>query len=249
MSCDLAGKVLHGYLDNELDAVRAAEFERHLEQCSECMTALEQEESVRTAINRAHVYAVAPAALRSKIVAAVTPAPKTIAIAQRSTWRWLPAAAAIILVVFTGWRLLPALRGDSDEAVLAAQTVDAHLRSMQPGHLTDVLSTDQHTVKPWFDGRVDFAPPVQDFSEQGFPLQGGRLDIIQSHTVAALVYGRRKHFVNVFIWPTHGADNGPRTGTHQGYQWTAWRKRGMQFYAVSDVSGADLQQLQRLLNQ
>jgi anti-sigma factor RsiW len=141
--------------------------------------------------------------------------------------------------------------------------IDAHLRSLQPGHLTDVISTDQHTVKPWFDGKLDFAPPVRDFADQGFPLQGGRLDVVNNRTVAALVYGRRKHFVNVFIWPVSAAANGndkslaneasnekdatPESGSRQGYQWIEWRKNGMDFYAVSDTAPADLQELQRLL--
>jgi anti-sigma factor RsiW len=131
---------------------------------------------------------------------------------------------------------------------MASKIVDAHLRSLQPGHLEDVISTDQHTVKPWFDGKVDFAPPVRDFTEQGFPLQGGRLDVVDNRTVAALVYGRRKHVVNVFVWPTSEKDATPGTGSIQGYQWIDWRKRGMEFYAVSDAAASDLDQLQRLFS-
>jgi anti-sigma factor RsiW len=114
--------------------------------------------------------------------------------------------------------------------------------------LEDVISTDQHTVKPWFDGKIDFAPPVRDFTEQGFPLQGGRLDVVDNRAVAALVYGRRKHVVNVFIWPTSEKDMAPRIGSIQGYQWIDWRKQGMQFYAVSDTAAPDLDQLQRLFS-
>ena len=118
---------------------------------------------------------------------------------------------------------------------------------MQPGHLTDVVSTDQHTVKPWFDGKLDFAPPVRDFASEGFPLQGGRLDVVRGRTVAVLVYGRRKHTINVFIWPTSEKDESPRSGSQLGYNWVDWRKAGMELCAVSDVSSADLNELQRLI--
>jgi anti-sigma factor RsiW len=124
--------------------------------------------------------------------------------------------------------------------------VDAHLRSLQPGHLTDVESTDQHTVKPWFDGRVDFAPPVRDFSGEGFTLLGGRLDVVQGRTVAALVYGRRKHIINVFVEKTLPVESWNGSGTTQGYHWLAWQKDGFSFFAVSDVTAPDLEQLRWL---
>lgn len=161
----------------------------------------------------------------------------------------MPIAAAFLLLFYGGWRLASFNRGDSRETVMASKIVDAHLRSLQPGHLADVISTDQHTVKPWFDGKIDFAPSVRDFTEQGYPLQGGRLDVVDNRTVAALVYGRRKHVINVFVWPTSEKDAPPRTGSIHGYQWTDWRKQGMEFYAVSDVAETDLDQLQHLIAQ
>jgi anti-sigma factor RsiW len=138
-------------------------------------------------------------------------------------------------------------RSGDYETMLAAEIVNAHLRSLQPGHLTDVVSTDQHTVKPWFDGKLDFSPPVQDFGDQGFPLQGARVDVVHGHTVAALVYARRNHFVNVFIWPADEHDRAPSSGSQQGYQWLEWRKGGMEFCAVSDAPKPALEQLQILL--
>jgi anti-sigma factor RsiW len=151
--------------------------------------------------------------------------------------------------VFLGWRLLPLLRGSSGETALASAIVDAHLRSLQPGHLEDVQSTDQHTVKPWFDGKLDFAPPVHDFVKEGFPLQGGRLDVVHGRTVAVLVYARRKHLINVFVWPTTEPDSEPLSGSQLGYHWMDWRKSGMEMCAVSDVSPDDLAELQHLLGQ
>jgi anti-sigma factor RsiW len=249
MSCDRADATLHAYFDNELDALSAAEFERHVAECPECARGLAALKSLRSSINEAQLFQKTPAALRKKVLAHVRAAKPIAVMRSRAPWRLLAVAAALLLLAYTGWRVIPIFNGDTQQAVLAAQVVDAHLRSLQPGHLTDVISTDQHTVKPWFDGKIDFAPPVRDFAAQGFPLQGGRLDVVHGRTTAALVYGRRKHVVNVFVWPTAEPDAAPRAGSSQGYQWFAWRKRGMEFYAVSDTASADLAELQQLLAQ
>lgn len=249
MSCDRADTVLHGYFDNELDVLGAAEFERHLEHCSECVDALESLESLRSYMNLAQLYEKTPASLRKKVLADLRSASAVFNFPARLPWRWLAIAAAFLLFAYTGWQVVSLHRGDNYETVFAAEVVDAHLRSLQPGHLTDVVSSDQHTVKPWFDGKLDFSPPVRDFADQGFPLQGGRLDVVHSRAIAALVYGRRKHLVNIFIWPTTEKDASPRAGSRQGYQWIDWRKGGMEFWAVSDAAPSDLEQLQRLFTE
>ena len=246
MICDRAGSVVHGYFDNELDAVSAAEFERHLEQCSECVFALEDMESLRSSMSLAQLYERAPAQLRKKILASLGTELPVAAVPSRTVWRWLAVAAAFLLLAYASWRVTSVGRSGNYETVLAAEIVDAHLRSLQPGHLTDVISTDQHTVKPWFDGKLDFSPPVQDFADQGFPLQGGRIDVVHGQMVAALVYVRRKHFVNVFVWPADEKDRAPSSGSQQGYQWLEWRKGGMEFCAVSDAPTSALEQLQIL---
>jgi anti-sigma factor (TIGR02949 family) len=249
VSCNFPSTTVHGYLDGELDAVRAGEFERHLEECPECMAALDAQEALRSALQRGNLYEKAPAGLMSKVVAAQRAvAPVTAMSPRRVFAQWLAIAAALILVAYSCWRIIPTVTGKMGQNDLAAQVVDAHLRSLEPGHLTDVVSTDQHTVKPWFDGKIDFAPPVQDFSADGFPLAGGRLDVVGGRTVAALVYGRRKHLVNVFIWPTREEDTYPKSSVLQGYHWMTWRKNGMVYWAVSDASEADLGELQHLLS-
>ena len=250
MACERADTVVHGYFDNELDALRAAEFESHLEQCPECVAALDALESLRSKINVAQPYEKMSASFRKKILADLNVKTPTVMMPSRATTnlRWLAIAATFLLLIYVGWRVASLNLGNGRETLMASKIVDAHLRSLQPGHLTDVISTDQHTVKPWFDGKVDFAPPVRDFAEQGYPLQGGRLDVVDNHTVAALVYGRRKHVVNVFVWPTSEKDAAPRTGSIQGYQWIDWRKQGMEFYAVTDAAATDLEQLQRLFS-
>ncbi len=252
MNCELTQSVLHGYIDGELDAARAADFERHLLSCPQCTSALESQETLRSSIERAGLYERAPVALRQKVEAQFRmPAPVAIAPvrARMRPTHWLALAAALILAFFIGVRLLPGPSGRGGQTELASAIVDAHLRSLQPGHLVDVISTDQHTVKPWFDGKVDFAPPVRDLANDGFPLQGGRLDVVRGHQVAVLVYGRRKHVVNVFIWPTTEPDMSPQSGSQLGYNWIDWRKGGMEMCVVSDVSAPDLNELHKLLTE
>ena len=250
MSCDFSGTLLHAYLDSELDAVRAAEFERHLENCRECTATLGATESLRASLQRAQLYETAPPELRKKIRSKLKISAAGASRSPAAAWRWLAAAAAILLVTGVAWFAVPHLRPDGPESVTSAEVIDAHIRSLQAGHLTDVTSTDQHTVKPWFDGKLDFIPPVHDFMDEGFPLIGGRLDVLGERNVAALVYGRRKHFINVFVWPTKDPDTPIHPpGSRQGYQWVHWRHQGMEFCAVSDVSAQDLHELAQLFIQ
>ena len=141
------------------------------------------------------------------------------------------------------------LRTDDYQAEVATEIVDAHLRSLQPGHMTVITSNDEIAVKAWFDGKVKFAFPVRGFTNEGFPLHGGRLDVVEGRPVVALIYSRQEHPVNVFMWPTRERDTTPRAGSRQGYQWIDWRKGKLEFCAVSEASNSDLQQLQRLFTE
>jgi len=246
--CDQTQNQLHGYLDGELDALGAANFEKHLETCPDCKQSLSAEQSLHRSIQQAGLYERAPESLRRNLIGNLAarsevkpfPAPRV------SSWRWLAAAAVLLLTVLIGWQQLQRPRGLRRAQFMAASLVDAHLRSLQPGHLTDVESTDQHTVKPWFDGRIDFAPPVRDFASDGFPLLGGRLDVAGGRTVAALVYARRKHVINVFVEKAQPESNWNGAGESQGYHWLAWQQGGFSICAVSDVAPTDLAQLQQL---
>jgi anti-sigma factor RsiW len=158
-----------------------------------------------------------------------------------SPWRGLATfgagaafAAAIILSV------LPLGRQDTITAL-----VDDHVRALQPGHLLDVVSTNQHTVKPWFDGKLDFAPPVRNLAAEGFPLLGGRLDYLHGRSVAVLVYSRGKHLVELFVWPASGGAEEPASAAHRGYNVIHWTANGMSFSAVSDLDAAGLQEFVR----
>ena len=163
-------------------------------------------------------------------------------------WRGLAATATLLFVAFILWRVVPVVRKEEDyQAEFAAEIVDAHLRSLLPGQITTVNSADPAILKAWFDSKVKFAFPVRDFAGNGFALQGGRVDIVQGRTVAALVYRSRDQVFNVFIWRTRESDDSAHAGTRQGYQWIDWRNDRLEFCAVSDAAPSDLRRLQRLL--
>ena len=250
MNCDRTQTQLHAYFDGEMDAVTSAAFETHLESCSECQSALASKQTLRASIAKANLFENAPASLH-RAIAAKLPAPpdgSAAAVVQPapSRWRRLALAASFLLIATLGWQLFQHFAGPQPNSTVVAAALDAHLRSLQAGHLADVQSTDQHTVKPWFDGKLDFAPPVRDFANDGFPLLGGRLDVLDGKTVAALVYGRRKHIINVFVSPADASARATRSGESQGYHWLAWQNGGFDFVGVSDVNSADLQQLSQL---
>ena len=250
MTCDYSRTTVHGYIDGELDAVRASEFERHIEGCKECQLALEQMESLRSRLRESDLYERAPTGLEGRIRKQLSLS--TDATPERVTlWRrWFVAPAfALAVVVAVFWLALSLVQPHTRSAQITAELVDAHVRSLQPGHLTDVISTDQHTVKPWFDGRVDFIPPVADYADKGFVLTGGRLDVVDGHSVAVLVYARAKHVVNVFVWPTRTAPPvSDSSGSRQGYNWILWHSGDMTLCIVSDAAPASLAQLKDLIH-
>ena len=249
MNCELAKTTVHGYFDGELDAVRSAEFERHLENCVECQTELKDIESLRARLHESNLYEQASAEFRERIRKQLAHGAERVSPVRSRRWFLVPAfgslaaAAAVVAIMFF------VLQSQTQSARITAELIDAHVRSLQPGHLTDVQSTDQHTVKPWFDGKLDFVPPVSDYSEQGFPLVGGRLDAVDGRNVAALVYSRRKHFINLFVWPYREKEPSfVSSGSRQGYHWMAWQSDDMRFCLISDASATDLRDLKDLIH-
>lgn len=248
MSCDLTRSALHGYFDGELGAASTVEFKRHLEHCSDCVLDLTAQDYVREAMQSAQLYELASESLKQRIRRHLGSDVRVSAAPRRVIWQWLAAAAALLLVALFVWHVLPGLHDDDDyQAELAAGIVDAHVHSLQPGHLTSIDSADQRTIREWFSGKVDFALPIRDLTNGGFSLRGGRLDIIQGRTVAVLAYARSGHVVNVFMWPTREADASARAGARRGYQWVAWQKGKMEFCVVSDAPPAELEQLHHLI--
>lgn len=244
MNCELSATALHGCFDGELDAVRAAEFEKHIQGCAQCQASLSAMKSLREGLHNANLYQGASIQLRHRIADELASETRTSA----TKWRWFYVPAFSLAILLIAVWIAVGTQHRAYSARLQAELIDAHVRSLQPGHLTDVQSTDQHTVKPWFDGKLDFIPPVSDFSQQGFPLLGGRLDVMEGRNVAALVYGRRKHLINLFVWPEGKEPAAAGEGSRQGYNWLSWRDGDMQFCLVSDVSSNDLRELRGLIH-
>jgi anti-sigma factor RsiW len=249
MTCDLAQTTLHGYYDGELDAVRAGEFEKHLEQCSECQISLAGAQALRNRLRQNDLYERSSTELRQRIEKQLVPRrPEVTGRARSLRWLLVPAFAVAVVAIVAVLARFPT-QPQAMATATASELIDAHVRSLQPGHLTDVISTDQHTVKPWFDGKLDFIPPVNNFAEQGFPLVGGRLDVLNGHSVAALVYGRRKHTINLFVWPARqGEASLYGWGSRDGYNWGMWQAGDMRFCLVSDAAQSDLRELQQLIH-
>ena len=234
--------LLGGLIDGELDAANTAMIEAHLSRCEGCREELERLQAVRSMLHGEGVRYSAPDALRSRI--AELPELQPRAANQNRIPQWLAPglvgalAASLAMVSF----VTPATTAAVDQ-----ELVSSHVRSLQPGHLTDVQTTNQHIVKPWFNGRIDFAPPVPELADQGFPLIGGRLDSLDGKTVPAIVYKRRLHTVNLFVWPQK--DSGERAFVKDGFAVREWSRNGLRYAAISDIPAAELEQFQRLFVQ
>jgi mycothiol system anti-sigma-R factor len=271
VNCEEIKNLMDAYLDAELDPVTSQKVEQHLRDCRKCEQAYEVETAMAHTISQAVPYYKAPLELRERIqvslreaigvstsrgAAGVGPLPGRRPEAVRRgvffdmPWSWLALAAAIAVAAIVASIFLPRLSQPGADQFLATQLIANHVRSLMADHLTDVASSDQHTVKPWLDTKLDFAAPVLDLSGDGFPLIGGRLDYLDNHSAAALVYQRRKHFINLFIWPTTSKDSkGQNTVTRQGYNLLHWIEGDFTYWAVSDVNITDLETFKRSFEQ
>jgi anti-sigma factor RsiW len=249
MDCRTAETLLHGYFDGELDLVTSVDIERHLEECSGCAARLAREQALRARLSASALRFSAPAHLRERIAASLNAGVAAKTSAPNRAPRWLPWIAATAAALVALVSLAFVARRPSAEALLARQVRDGHVRSLLAEHLADVASSDQHTVKPWFAGKVSFSPWVGDLSVEGFPLVGGRLDYLDNHSAAALVFKRREHIINLFIWPVDEIRHEPpRLVRENGYQIVHWQKSGTAYWAVSDLNAAELQQFAELVD-
>jgi anti-sigma factor RsiW len=236
MTCDEAEILVHALIDGELDAGHAREVETHIATCPRCTAELAAVSEMHKAIASADLRYRAPPALRRRIEASL---PQARAPSRRAVLRGFAMGSAVSAIAATGLVAI-VLRSD-DEARITSEIVSAHLRSLQAGHLTDVVSTDQHTVKPWFNGRLDVAPPVIDLTALGFTLIGGRLDYIDARPVGAIVYRRRLHVINLFVAQTASTETrAARTETFQGFNVRSWSEGGLHYWAVSDIAADEL---------
>ena len=253
MSCAELRPLLHAYADGELDLIRSLDVEQHLKSCGKCAAEKNSILSLRGALRQSDLAYRAPDSLRQeirKMVRVGEPAREVLADGHRprptgniNLWIWkLIAAGATAFAVLT----IILRPGISDHDQLLNEAVASHVRSLQANHLTDVASSDQHTVKPWFDGKLDFAPDVKDFAEQGFPLIGGRLDYLNGQTVAALVYRRNKHFINVFIWSEKNSAKS-MVENSRGYSVIERGANGMHYCLISDLNSKELDELASLI--
>ena len=247
MNSDEYELLLHALIDGELDAVHARDVEAHVATCAGCAAKLKTLRAMREAMASADLKEKAPASLRDRIEAALLPSPSAEIIAPRKFFQASRrsffgglAVGSALLAAIAATLVVGVFQSDQNQQV-ADEVVSAHIRSLQAGHLMDVETSDQHTVKPWFDGRVDVAPPVIDLTAEGFTLLGGRLDYIDGEPVASVVYQRRKHVINLFVAQRLGTKHaGAINKTIQGYNVRHWSEEGLDFWAVSDLAGDEL---------
>ena len=248
MSCDKPQDLVHAYLDRELDLGKSLEMEEHFRQCATCSQAYEEGRRLRTALNEGGLYFNAPPDLRERIRAVTRDQARSSARPRSFRWRavafGLPAALAAVIAL----SIVPLLRRPMSRDFSIDEIVSGHVRSLMADHLTDVASSDKHTVKPWFDGKLDFSPAVVDLADHGFPLVGGRLDYLGNRSVAALVYARQKHFINLFVWPsTREGDLGEPKLSRHGFHLIHWNAAEMSYWAVSDLNPAELEDFAGLM--
>ena len=240
MNCQQARPLIGPYADGELEAATILELQKHIHDCPACAVEWRNLQSLSKALKQDALYFTAPGELRRRIKAEL-PSRRVVPRRPAWNWNWLTSAMSAAFAVCLALLLLVTQIRPSAEQQLAQEIVSSHVRSLMASHVTDVASTDQHTVKPWFNGKLDFSPPVKDLAAQGYPLTGGRLDYFGGRSVAALVFQRNKHIINLFVWPEKGADSKPAAiKPNQGYNLIRWSKEGMIFWAVSDLNEKEL---------
>ena len=251
MNCAECELLIHALIDAELDAGHAREVEAHAAGCSACAQKLASFRAMHEAMKGAALKEAAPAHLRKRVEALLTvPARANTAVrsfsrpSRRGFFGGFALGSALSAAVAASFVL--AVMRNNEQQTIADEVVSAHIRSLQAGHLMDVETSDRHTVKPWFNGKVDVAPPVIDLTAEGFTLLGGRLDYIDGEPVAAIVYQRRKHLINLFVAQRLGAEHaGALSEAIQGYNLRHWLQDGLDFWATSDLAGDELDEFVR----
>jgi len=249
MNCLEAQELIHGLVDSELGLVWNLEMERHIRGCPSCSGAHERLHTMHTLLSDNSLYFQPPAGLEDRLRVRL----RKVSSVEGRAWTISPSrrgigiAAVLVLCIAGMWQVAMTTQRSSAAETIGQEVVASHVRSLMATHLTDVPSSDHHTVKPWFNGKLDFSPVVADFADRGFVLDGGRLDYLDNRAVAALVYRRRQHVINVFTWPTSQHDWAIRTFDGQGYHVFDWTKYHVTYWAVSDLNPEELRQFAEML--
>ena len=249
MKCRETLELIHGFVDGELGLVWNLEMERHLHECPSCSGTFERLRTMHTAVSDNSLYFPLPAGLDDRLRTRLRKGSNR----QDRVWTIWPSwhmaaiAAAFVLCIAGTWQIAMLRHRSFAAETIGQEVVASHVRSLMASHLTDVPSSDRHTVKPWFNGKLDFSPVVVDFADRGFVLNGGRLDYVDNRAVAALVYHRRQHVINLFLWPASQPDGDISTFEHQGYHVFNWNQHDVTYWAVSDVNPEELRQFVQML--
>ncbi len=233
MTCLSAASLIEPYLDGELDAIHQAEVREHIAECATCAEEYERVRQLRADIRAGDLRFAAPDLLRERVLRTLAKPPNA------SPWKSMAIAASVLLLLSLGTNIVLTRAYRSEDQTVAQEIVSEHLRSLMAGRLVDVVSSDRHTVKPWFSGKLDYSPTVKDLAPQGFPLSGARVDYMDGRPVAALVFLRGKHVITLFTWPSSRAAQS--ASTRNGYNVVEWTKDGMVYWAVSDLNRDDLE--------
>jgi anti-sigma factor RsiW len=241
MRCNDTQELIGAYIDGELDLVRSLDIEGHLHECSACSREYKNHRALYLAIQGGQLYFDPPPGLEKRIRAGLGRAGRSEKGRSLTSWRWAIAGAAVAagLAILLSVSLILTLNRPGD--MVARDVASSHIRSLITGHSMDVESNDQHNVKPWFNGKIDFSPPVKELTDIGFNLKGGRIDYVDNRQVAVVVYGRRQHAIDLYIWPSNRESKTSEASANlQGYNMIHWTKGGMTFWAVSDLNAAEL---------
>jgi anti-sigma factor RsiW len=247
MTCASSQHSIEAYLDGELATSESVEVREHIDGCPSCAAIYRRLEQLQNNLRIQVPRYTAPAHLQQRIHVALRKAAEDEVPRRALPWNWAAVAASVLLCASLIWNVaLLRSRGPATDS-LAQEVLSSHVRSLIGAHLVDVPSSDQHTVRPWFNGKLDFSPEVRDFASQGFRLVGGRVDYLGDRPVAALIYQRRQHFINLFTWPSSShAPNGHSELKRSGYNILNWTRDGMTYWAVSDIQRGELDQFAQL---
>jgi len=235
MDCNDSRNRLHAYLDQELDAPSALAIDEHVASCPACKALFTEQAALQAGVRRHAAYHGAPARLADRIRASID------ATAVRTPRRWFQLGAAVAATALVSWLAAVQYTSPSEDEIITGQVVAGHARSVVASHAVDVMSSDQHTVKPWLSSKLDFSPPVWDLAGAGFALMGGRLEYVDNRPVATLVYRQREHVIDLFVWPDRARRSLPmRSSSKQGYNVLHWTDAGMAFWAISDLNPAEM---------